>query len=109
MILDVIENSMDRPAINMSQEVSQATEKLRSFMFERVYMGYVAQKQEEKARYVLENLYDYFMKHPDALPAEYRSHIEAYGIEQVVCDYIAGMTDRYALRMFYNLFIPLGC
>jgi len=109
MILDVIENSMDRPSINMSQQVSQATERLRAFMFENVYMGFVAKNQEEKARYVLETLYGYFMKHPETLPLEYRLHIELYGVEQVVCDYLAGMTDRYAIKMFYNLFIPSGC
>ncbi len=106
MIMDVIENSMDRPRIEMSPEVSRVTDKLRNFMFERVYMHDAAKKEEKKAGFVLKRLFDFFMKHPDKLPEEYRLNIDIYGLEQVVCDYIAGMTDRYALRMFDDIFMP---
>jgi dGTPase len=75
-------------------------------MFERVYMHDAAKKEEKKAGFVLKRLFDFFMKHPDKLPEEYRLNIDIYGLEQVVCDYIAGMTDRYALRMFDDIFMP---
>jgi dGTPase len=106
MIMDVIQNSTDKPKVGMSSEVSEATEKLRSFMFERVYMDDTAKKEEKKAGFILERLFQYFMEYPGSLPEEYRLNIDVYGLEQVVCDYIAGMTDRYALRMFSNIFIP---
>lgn len=108
MIVDVIENSYDKPFVRMSDEVGKSTEKLRNFMFEKVYIDSSAKKEEEKAQYVINELFRYFIKYPEKLPAEYRCHIENYGVEQVVCDYIAGMTDRYALRIFHELFIPKG-
>lgn len=106
MVMDVVQNSMGKPFVSMSPPIETATEKLRDFMFERVYVDSMAKTEEVKAMYVIEELYHYFMEHPHKLPSEYNSNIERYGEEQVVCDYIAGMTDRYALRMFYNLFIP---
>jgi len=108
MIVDVIYNSYDKPFIDMSNEVRESTEKLRNFMFEKVYIDSSAKKEENKAKYVIEELFRYFIKHPEKLPPEYRCNIERYGDEQVVCDYIAGMTDRYALRVFCEIYVPKG-
>ena len=106
MVKDVIYYSQGKDRISMSPEVGQATEKLRDFMFERVYIDSFAKTEESKAMYVLEELFNYFMKYPEKLPAEYARHIPLYGKEQAVCDYIAGMTDRYAVRLFNKLFMP---
>lgn len=106
MIVDVISNSMDSPHVKMSSEVGVATEKLRDFMFERVYMNSEAQEQGKKAMHIVEGLFEYFLEHVEELPSEYLCFIEVYGKEQVVCDYIAGMTDRYAIKMYEKLFIP---
>jgi dGTPase len=106
MIMNVVYNSMGQAYIAMSTEIGEATEKLRNFMFKNVYLDSAAKTEEQKAMYVLENLYNYFLKHPELLPHEYYANMEKYGKEQVVCDYIAGMTDRYALGMFYHLFVP---
>ncbi len=106
MVKDVIYNSQGKDRISMSPSVGQATERLRDFMFERVYIDSFAKTEEEKAMNVLEQLFNYFMKYPDRLPAEYARHISAYGKEQAVCDYIAGMTDRYATGLFHQLFMP---
>ena len=67
MIMDVIQNSTDKPKVGMSSEVSEATEKLRSFMFERVYMDDTAKKEEKKAGFILERLFQYFMEYPGSL------------------------------------------
>ena len=99
MVKDVIYYSQGKDRISMSPEVGQATEKLRDFMFERVYIDSFAKTEESKAMYVLEELFNYFMKYPEKLQAEYARHIPLYGKEQAVCDYIAGMTDRYAVRL----------
>lgn len=103
MVEDVIFNSMDKPYIKMSREVGEATDELRDFMFERVYTNSVSKSQEEKANYILGELFDFFLNNPHKLPTEYFEIIPKYGEEQVVCDYIAGMTDRYALGLFESL------
>ncbi len=106
MIVDVITESFDKPGISMSDPVRSATEELRSFMFENVYLNPKAKSEESKAAGLLEQLFKYFMDKPDALPEESCRHIDGFGKEQVVCDYIAGMTDRYAIKVFEQLFLP---
>jgi dGTPase len=106
MVKDIIRHSMGRDRVSMSETVGQATESLRSFMFEHVYIDSFAKAEEKKAMYILEELFNYFMKHPQQLPQEYFKQIPADGEEQAVCDYIAGMTDRYAIRIFHELFVP---
>lgn len=106
MVVDLIKNSMDRPVIAMSDQVQMATDLLRDFLYQRVYIDSGAKGEEGKARHVIYFLYDYWTRHPEGLPAEYRHRFEQVGVEQVVCDYIAGMTDRYAIDRFKALFIP---
>lgn len=111
MVSDVIEYSWDasgygiivkgKPGIGMSPPVLEAANTLRNFLFERVYNLSSAQKESEKAREVILFLYDYFNKNIDRLPAEYRIYSD--NKEQRVVDYIAGMTDQYALRMAEEL------
>lgn len=106
MIRDVIANSRNLTAIRMSPMIAEATENLRDFMFARVYVDSQAKSEEKKAMHVLQELFQYFMAHPGELPPENRESIGQYGEEQVVCDYIAGMTDRYAMTVYKRLFIP---
>jgi len=107
MIMDTITASMGRPLIAMSKEIENATEKLRNFMFERVYLDSLAKAEEKKAMYLIEHLYRHFIKKNEELPAEFKKYVDEYGMEQAVCDFIAGMTDRYAVRMFQELFVTL--
>ena len=95
------ENVTASPSISMSPHVLEATNTLRDFLFERVYNPNAAQAEAEEARDILRLLYHYFLKHEDKLPAEYRAHGEE--IERRVGDYIAGMTDQYALRLVNEL------
>ena len=97
MVSDIIEQSWQRPAITMSPRILAATDTLRRFLFQRVYNWHSAQKEADKAREVVRRLYDYFKKHPDRLPPEYLRYSEE--AEQGVVDYIAGMTDQFALRL----------
>lgn len=106
MVKDLIQSSEGKSKISMSREVGQATEQLRDFMFERVYTDSKAKEEEKKAMYILEELFRHFLRHPYSLPEEYKKQIPVYGEEQAVCDYIAGMTDRYAVRIFQDLFVP---
>ena len=108
MIHNVIINSMDQPEIRMSPEVERATMDLRAFMFENVYKNPVAKGEEEKAINMVTNLYEYYWKHIRLLPDQFLEMLEEEGgtPERIVCDYIAGMTDTYAIKKFEEYFIP---
>jgi dGTPase len=106
MIVCVINYALENNEIRLSGEIGEATWKLREFMFENVYIGSSAKKEEDKAMGCIEQLYNYYKKHPDKMPEEYTLRIPIWGTEIVVCDYIAGMTDRYAIYEYSNIFIP---
>lgn len=106
MIKDIIIESLDKPFIKMSDEVYKATYTLREFMFERVYIGSKAKSQEEKAQRMLELMYKYFVNNVEKLPNEYKKIVEKEGKERGVCDYIAGMTDSFAIYKFREIFLP---
>ena len=106
MVASMVRASMDRPRIAMEPEISEATGRLRAFLFERVYRDSVAKNQENKAKTMLAQLFDYFQKNPDKLPPDYRRTVEIESVGRAVCDYLSGMTDRYAIELYRNLFIP---
>lgn len=108
MVLDLITASEGKPEITMSYEVQQAMDRLRSFMFNNVYIGSEAKTEESKARHVVESLYSFFLKYPHKVPEELQRVAEVEGTSRIVVDYIAGMTDRYAVAQYKNLFIPRG-
>ena len=104
-IADIYENSYGKPQISMSEDVEKAIKILRAFMFERVY--YLSNKAIlDRAERMLTELFAYFMKHVDKLPAPYAALLEEWGAERAVCDYISGMTDQYAITVFESIFIP---
>ena len=108
MVHDVIINSMDRPEISMSPPVDRAMRELRGFMFENVYLNPKAKGEEDKAVHMIEQLFDFYVKHLDLLPRQYLDAMTEAGSsrERVVCDYIAGMTDSYAVKKFEEFFVP---
>lgn len=105
---DVIINSMEQPKVQMSEEIAEAMQGLRNFMFENVYRNPVAKREENKAVDMVKNLYYYYLEHIDKIPDEFLRLMEINGDskEQVICDYIAGMTDNYAVKVFQEIFIP---
>lgn len=107
LIHDVITNSMDKSEICMSPGIKEAMMELRRFMFANVYENPRAKGEETKAIHLVENLYFYYEDHIDMLPAPYLARLDLGDTpEQVVCDYIAGMTDNYAVKKFEELFVP---
>ncbi|ABO50974.1 putative deoxyguanosinetriphosphate triphosphohydrolase [Desulforamulus reducens MI-1] len=108
MVYDLIQSSVGKPEITMSQRIQEAMERLRTFMFEHVYIGSEAKNEEDKARHVVKELYLYYIENYHHLPGEMRKRIEQEEVSRVVVDYIAGMTDRYAVAQYKNLFIPKG-
>lgn len=108
MVHNVIINSMDKPDICMSAEVEEAMSGLRDFLFEHVYLNPEAKGEEKKAINMITNLYEYYMEHIEVLPEEFLKKLETCREteDRVVCDYIAGMTDTYAVKKFQEYFIP---
>lgn len=105
---DMIQTSREAGTILLSPHIDNALSDLRSFMFEKVYRNPVAKGQEVKAQNMLKRLYEYYVQNPQALPADFQPQLSFDGMERTVCDYIAGMTDNYAVDKYTELFIPKG-
>ncbi len=103
---DLVTSSEDRPEVHLSPEIFRALDELRDFMFSEVYLRAGARDEHEKAMKLLRDLVQYFFEHPDELPPEY--HRAPGDLPTRVADYVAGMTDRYALRTYERLFLPQG-
>ena len=108
LVCDIVENSQDTAVITLSPKVEEALRDLRSFMFERVYRNPIAKGEETKAKDMLKRLYEYYITHPETIPADFQPQLSFDGMERTVCDYIAGMTDNYAVDKYTQLFIPNG-
>ena len=108
LVCDVIRTSGEAGSIQLSPEVDNALRELRLFMFEHVYRNPVAKGEESKAKDMLKRLYEYYICHPNALPEDFQPQLSFDGMERTVCDYVAGMTDNYAVDKYTELFIPMG-
>ena len=108
LVCDTITTSREAGKICLSPQVEKALNDLREFMFQNVYRNPVAKGQEVKARGMLKRMYEYYYNHPEALPQDFQPQLSLDGMERTVCDYIAGMTDNYAVDKYTELFIPSG-
>lgn len=105
LIQDVVYESQGKNTIAMTDTISSAMAELRQFMFKTVYVDSEAKGEDEKARKIIKMLFETFMEKPSLMGDVY-SDIERFGLEQTVCDYIAGMTDNFAIHKFNEIFIP---
>lgn len=112
LVQDIIFQSYDQDDIYMSEDIYRAMMQLRSFMFERVYFNKTVKEEESRAKFVIEEIYKYYLRNIDRLP---ESHLNLYRHNdvhkndskfQIVSDYIAGMSDMYLMHLFDSLFIP---
>jgi len=108
LVCDMIRVSREEGRILLSPKVNSALRDLRSFMFERVYRNPVAKGEESKAKDMLRRLYEYYYAHPEAIPQDFQPQLSLDGMERTVCDYIAGMTDNYAVHKYTEIFVPSG-
>lgn len=127
LISDTIYHSQGKPQIEQSPEVAEAMKGLRQFMFDHVYYHPVVKQEEAKAQTMLNSLFFWYMEHPENLPEEFQGPLynddketaqkkqeisqgftDEIARAQAVCDYIAGMTDHYAIARFEELFVPKG-
>jgi dGTPase len=104
MVQSVIDESYRQNRIAMEPSMLEAMHALRSYMFESVYLRASAETQRKRAQQIVRDLVTYYLEHVDEVPASYR-HDEADDLTQVI-DYVAGMTDRYAIRTHDDLFRP---
>ena len=107
LVLDIVANSQEGMEIHQSPEVAQAMAELKNFMFEAVYFNPKAKGEESKAEDMICHMFEYYCKHNDKLPCEYQDILVREGVERAVTDYIAGMSDAYAVEKFEELFIPM--
>jgi dGTPase len=105
MVADMI-NSSPKNEIKLSTKVKKAMDEFRDFMFEAIYNSRQLDDERRKAKYVIHKLYDYYMAHPGALPQEFLDREERWGLQVTVVDYIAGLTDQFAINLFEKLFVP---
>ena len=108
LVSDAIEASRGKREICQSGKVGQAMLALKDFMFENVYTNPLAKGEERKAQQMLELLFEHYLRDPDRLPADFQDIRVKEGVERAICDYIAGMTDPYAVEQFKKIYIPTG-
>ena len=108
LVCDMIRTSREAGTVMLTPAMEKALKDLRSFMFERVYRNPIAKGQECKAQDMLQMLFEYYITHPEALPEDFHPQMDFEGMERTVCDYIAGMTDNYAVDKYTEIFIPMG-
>ena len=107
LIHNVIMNSMDQDDIRMSADIQEAMFELRHFMFDHVYTNPIAKGEEVKAKAMIRQLFGFYKDHIEFLPEKYLAMLdEGDKTERVICDYIAGMTDQYAITKFSEYFLP---
>lgn len=105
LVTAAIANGVEN-GIGLTEPYGDAMNKLRDFMFERVYRNETAKSEDGKVISMITFLYEHFSAHPEAIPKEYLKYADRDGISVVVADFIAGMTDRYAIGCFNELFVP---
>lgn len=109
LIMDIITNSTGKNTVVMSEEIFKAYTRLRAFLFKKVYIGSDAKVQESKAKHIVTQLYLYYIENSELLTTQLCDEFNHDDrIEQIVCDHIAGMTDRYAINLYCQLYLPLS-
>ena len=106
MLRSIYEQSYGKNTVEMQEEVAMATKELRDFMFANVYSDKTLLNEERRADRMLTALYEYYMKSPESLPEFYLKRLNDQDIDTVLCDYISGMSDIYAVKTFNEIFVP---
>lgn len=108
-IHDIIRTSLGKDDVKMSDDLLALTKDLREWMFENVYTNPVCKGQEAKAEELVVELFEYYLKNPDLMPEDYRRMLDdGEELPRVVCDYVSGMTDRFAVARFKEIKVPFG-
>jgi len=106
IVLDLIEESQRCGEITLSPKINETFDKFRGYMYENVYLNLKAKSEESKVDGIIGELFDFYHRNPDELPEDFRQFAEQDGLNRAVCDYISGMTDKFAVYVYEKLFIP---
>lgn len=106
VVCDIVRTSLGRPDVAMSEPVLEAMDRLREFLFQQVYTNPTVKREAARSGHVVTELFLHFRRHPDAMPAAYQHDPRGEGVDRRVADYIAGMTDSFAIHLFQELFVP---
>ena len=106
LIKDILAESADQNFVKLSKTAYDALYGLRQHLFETLYESQLLQSERVKIKFMIESIFNYYIKYPDKLPPFFRNAVTTAGLEISVCDFIAGMSDRYAFRLFKELFVP---
>ncbi len=106
IVKDIISSSTDLQEIRMGPECSFVVESFHNFMYQSVYKNMKAKSEETKVYGIICGIFDYYCKNPDKLPKEYLKNAECDGLERTVSDYVSGMTDKYCMDKYSEIFIP---
>lgn len=106
VVCDIVVTSSGKSEVSMSADTLRALNGLRDFLFREVYTNPQVKREADRAQHVVAELFRYFVAHPEAMPREYQADPRSEGVERRVADYIAGMTDYYAIHLFQELFVP---
>ena len=101
-----LDESDGKYGVAQSKEVKEAMIELRKFMFKNIYLGTHLKEERNKAKFVLEQLVNYYVKNSNELPDVYKKIEESEGTKRAVADYIAGMSDDYCLATFNKIYVP---
>ena len=108
LIINLVENSIDSPVIRFSDDFAAEFEVLRAFMFQNVYLNPIAKGEEQKAKALVKQLYEYYLAYPERMPEDYCAIMAEDGRERAVADFLSGMTDNYAIHDYERIFVPQG-
>lgn len=111
LVNDCIDNTLEDidkgiMEVSLSDDINESLVKLRKFMFENIYLGNILKEERDKAKFVLSNVYNYYIKNIEKMPSLYKEIVEKEGRERGVADYIAGMSDDYCLVAFNKIYVP---
>ena len=106
IVNDVIETSAELDVILMSPDITDAVQVFTDFMYSKVYKNPVAKGEESKVGNILLSIWEYYVNHPERLPEDYRAIADEEGIDRAATDYVSGMTDKYVMDVYSELFIP---
>ena len=106
LVLDIVNSSNGKNEISMSDEVEEAMIRLRTFLFDHVYIGSKAKEEEKKVSGIIEGLFSYYYENVGAMPLLLQEIAWKEGVERAICDYIAGMSDRFAVYTFNSIYVP---
>lgn len=106
LITDLVVNSEGKDSLEFSAEVDAAYNVLKDFMYSTVYVDPVAKREEQKVEKLLTDLYEKILEQPELLPNFYMQIAYTEGMDRAIVDYISGMSDAFANRLFEQLFVP---